>query len=106
MRRYAALAIVLAVTPTHGQPAEAEAEVLLKNGKKLLAAGKLAEACAKLDASQKLAPAVSTLLDAASCREQNKQLATAWGLYSLAVRQTTSATDGRGRQQHKSAIDH
>ena len=104
-RCVASIAIVLAATRVHGQPA-AEAEVLLQSGKKLLAAGKIAEACAKLDASQKLAPAVSTLLETATCREKNSQLATAWAMYMDVARQTTGLNDSRAKQQHRSAVDH
>ena len=36
---------------------------------------------------------VATLLNHASCREKNEQLATAWGLFLEAERQTRAATD-------------
>src|SRR5262249_13419218 len=45
-------------------------------------------------------------LNQASCREKNGQLATAWGLFIDAERQTRSATDGSNRQFHQVAADH
>lgn len=64
-----------------GQPTGAQAEVLFRQGRDLLAAGKVAEACSSFEESQKLEPAVTTLLDLAGCREKQGQLAIAWGLF-------------------------
>jgi len=83
-----------------GQPAGAQAEVLFRQGRDLLAAGKIAEACSAFEESQKLEPAVTTLLNLAGCREKQGQLATAWGLFLDAARQTRSATDATSRQLH------
>jgi hypothetical protein len=80
--------------------------VLFRNGKRLLKQGKVAEACASFDASQKLDPTVSTLLNQANCRERNNQLATAWGLFLDAERDTRSAADDAGRVLHQVAVDH
>jgi len=75
-------AVVVAAAPRAvAQPASAQAQSLFDEGRKLLAAGKLAQACAAFESSQKLDPAVTTLLNLADCREQNHQLATAWGLF-------------------------
>jgi len=63
------------------QSASVHAQSLFDEGRKLLQAGKLAEACAAFESSQKLDPAVTTLLNLADCREQNHQLATAWGTF-------------------------
>jgi hypothetical protein len=82
------------------QPAGAQAEVLFKQGRELLAAGKIPEACAAFEASQKLEPAVTTLLNLAGCREKNNQIATAWGLFLEAERQTRSASDDVAKQLH------
>ena len=83
---------VAAAQPT---TASAEADTLFDQGRSLMEAGKIAEACAAFDASQKLSPAVSTLLNLARCREQNQQLATASGLYRDAERQ-----DARPARRH------
>jgi hypothetical protein len=83
----------------------AKAEVLFRQGRDLMAAGKLAEACAAFDASQKLDPATTTLFNQADCREKNGQLATAWGLFVDAERKTRGATDAVGAKLHKVATD-
>jgi hypothetical protein len=85
------------------QPSGAQAETLFRQGKELLAQGKIAEACAAFDASQKLDPTIATLLNQAACREKNDQLATAWGLFLEAERQTRSAVEGPGLQHHATA---
>jgi hypothetical protein len=85
------------------QPSGAQAETLFRQGKDLLARGKIAEACSAFDASQKLDPTIATLLNQAACREKNNQLATAWGLFLEAERQTRSATAGPNLQHHTTA---
>jgi len=79
----------------HAQPASAQAQSLFDEGRALLAAGKLAQACAAFDSSQKLDPAVTTLLNLADCREQNHQLATAWGAFVDAKRMAKSANNAK-----------
>ncbi len=103
---FTTLAIIAAPNLAVAQPAGAQAEVLFKQGLALMDQGKLDEACAALDASDKLEPAISTLLNRASCREKSGQLASAWGLFLEAERQTRAATDERTRQLHLTAIDH
>lgn len=90
-------------TAAHAQSAGAQAETLFRQGKDLMARGQIAEACAAFDASQKLDPTVSTLLNQAACREKNQQLATAWGLFLEAERQTRAATDTATQQLHQVA---
>jgi hypothetical protein len=65
-----------------------------------MAAGKVAEACSTFDESQKLEPAVTTLLNLAACREKLGQFATAWGLFLDAARQTRSASDAATQHLH------
>jgi serine/threonine-protein kinase len=88
------------------QPSGAQAEVLFRQGRDLLAAGKVADACVAFEESQKLQPAVTTLLNLAGCREKLGQIATAWGLFLDAVRDTRSATDAAGQQLHGVAQAH
>jgi len=100
------MALILALAPrVHAQPSAAQAETLFRQGKDLMAAGKLAEACAAFDISQKLDPTVTTLLNQANCREKNGQLATAWGLFLAAARQTSAASDAAGQRIHAVAVD-
>jgi hypothetical protein len=94
---------VLWSSVAHAQPAGAQAEVLFRHGRELLAAGKTAEACTAFEESQKLEPAVTTLLNLAGCREKLGQIATAWGLFLDAARQTRSAGDAANQQLHKVA---
>ena len=53
----------------------AEAEVLFRDGKKLLKAGKLAAGCDKIEASERLESSVGTLLNLGDCRERLGRLA-------------------------------
>jgi len=89
----------------HAQPAGAQAEVLFREGRDLMAKGKIAEACAAFDQSQKLDPATTTLLNLAGCREKNNQLATAWGLFLDAERQTRGSTNEATKKLHDVAQD-
>ena len=105
--RWSSIAIALACLARIGSadaPA-AKAEALFRQGRELMTAGKLAEACAAFDASQKLDPATTTLFNQADCREKNKQLATAWGLFVEAERQTRAAVDDTGMRLHKVAVE-
>lgn len=95
-----ALLLVLgaaAALPSRGsaQPASVQAQSLFDDGRKLLASGKIAEACAAFDASQKLDPLVTTELNVAACREQNGQLATAWGAFVEAERMARASGDDK-----------
>ncbi|TMQ27577.1 MAG: hypothetical protein E6J90_02280 [Deltaproteobacteria bacterium] len=97
--------VAVAAASAHAQSEAAQAETLFRHGKDLMARGQIAEACAAFDASEKLEPTIATLLNQASCREKNGQLATAWGLFLDAARQTRAATDDAGRQMHRSASE-
>jgi hypothetical protein len=94
------VAVVAPVQDARAQGAGAQAEILFREGRELMTAGKFAEACASFEKSQQLEPAISTLLNLAGCRERNQQLATAWGLFLDAERKTRNATDATGRKFH------
>jgi hypothetical protein len=100
MNRAVAIVCVAWSATAYSQAGGAQAEVLFRQGRDLLAAGKLAEACSAFEESQKLEPAVTTLLNLAGCREKLGQLATAWGLFLDAARQTRSGTDAASQQLH------
>jgi len=102
----ALFAVIAARTGARAQSSTAQAETLFRQGKDLIAHGKIAEACAAFDASQKLDPTIATLLNQAACREKNGQLATAWGLFLDAERQSRAASDEATRQLHQVATDH
>ncbi|HEV7555899.1 MAG TPA: hypothetical protein VGO00_10610 [Kofleriaceae bacterium] len=89
-------AIILAIaSQAYAQPATVQAQSLFDEGRKLLDAGKIAEACTAFEASQKLDPAITTLLNLADCREQNHQLASAWGTFEDANRMARAANNDK-----------
>ena len=112
MTRLSALMIVVAVglggaaTRATAQPASAEAETLFRQGRELLAAGKLEQACGAFESSQKLAPAPTTQLNLADCREKLGQLATAWGVFVEVGREVRDAKDASSKKLAKVAATH
>jgi hypothetical protein len=81
--RLAILAILGLTAHAHAQSAEAEA--MFNEGDKLMAAGKLAEACTAFEASNNMDPRAGTLIRLGECREQNHQLASSWTAYKDAL---------------------
>jgi hypothetical protein len=80
-------AILLASRADAVDPAaEAAAEALFKQAKKLADAGSYAEACPKFEASQKKSPAAGTLVNLADCYEHLGKIASAWVTYREATR--------------------
>ena len=67
------------------------AEALFDEGRNLVAAGKVAEACPKFADSQRLDPSPSTLLNLASCWEKLGHTATAWVTYKEAASAANAA---------------
>lgn len=60
------------------QDDSARGALLAREAETLMSSGKTAEACAKLDESQRIDPRGSTLLDLAFCREKEGRLGTAY----------------------------
>lgn len=73
--------------PAFAQSADdkAAAEALFDEGKKLFVAKKFAEACPKLEASQKLDPGIGNLLFLADCYEGLGRVASAWAAFREAA---------------------
>jgi hypothetical protein len=94
----AAVAVTLSISsPARSQPSTTSvaAEELFHDGRALLAEGRYREACAKLDASQKLDPAVGTLFSLGECYEAQARLASAWFAFRGASALAASRSDQR-----------
>ena len=90
--------IAAAACDARAEPSEggsAAAESLFQEARKLMDAKRYGEACPKLVASHKLAPAVGTLLNLADCYERAGQLASAWVRFheAIALAQRLGRTD-------------
>jgi hypothetical protein len=81
----ATIAALGGVAHAQGAPSKAAAQALFEEGKRLMTAGSLTEACPKFAESQKLDPGAGTLLNLAACYEKNGQTASAWVTYTDAA---------------------
>ena len=82
-----AINTVFGIDRAHAQ--SAEAEKLFGDGNRLMAAGKLAEACTAFEASNRAEPRAGTLIHLGECREKTQQFASAWSAYNDARRLAT-----------------
>lgn len=79
---FAALLLALVALSGSARAADtATAQALFDDAKKLMAAGKYADACPKLEESQSLAPGLGTQFNLALCYENLGKTASAWSLY-------------------------
>lgn len=76
---------------------KAAAEALFDEGRRLLDAGQIAEACSKLEQSDRLDPAVGTQLNLAVCYERAGRTASAWATY----RRAAAAAKARGQAERE-----
>jgi hypothetical protein len=95
------VAAALALTPSRARAAtpadSAAAQALFDQAKRLLKEGKAAEACPKLEESQRLDPGSGTLLNLARCYEQTGRLASAWNKYLEAA--AAAAASGNAQRE-------
>lgn len=86
--RVAGIAVVALASASAARDARAapptEADALFIEGRELLEKGRFAEACAKLQRSEELAPAVGTLLNLGYCREQVGRMRSSMEAYAEA----------------------
>jgi len=81
----------------------AAAEALFREGRDLLKAGKVAEACRKFEASQRMDASSGTLLNLADCHEREGKTASAWAEFleasRLARRENIEARSAEGKRR-------
>jgi tetratricopeptide (TPR) repeat protein len=96
-RALGALGVVFGTAWTLSSRAEASdsvvAQALFDDGKRLMAAGNVVEACPKFEESQRRDPGTGTLLNLAACYEQSGRLASAWSTYLAAAFSAHAAGD-------------
>src|SRR5688572_11508953 len=96
------VAAVLTAFGAHAQGSDAAAQLLFDEGKRLLSAGKVRDACPKFEESHRLAPNGGTLANLAECLELDGKFASAWLRYKeLAAR----ANAAHQPQAEKRALD-
>jgi hypothetical protein len=97
------VATSLVLAPTFARADDtAGAQALFNDGKKLMTSGKYADACPKLEESQRLAPAIGTKFNLADCYEHTGRLASAWAAF-LSV--AAAAKNASQPQREKAARD-
>ncbi len=86
----------------------ASAEALFAEGRRLMGEGKYAEACPKLEASQRMDPGVGTLLNLADCYAKQGRTASAWAAFreaGAAARASGSAEREAVARERASALE-
>jgi hypothetical protein len=99
-----ALASALGAT-AHGQgsaESKAAADALFKEAIGLMNAGDAAKACPKLEESQRLDPAVGTLLYLGECYEKQGRVASAWAAFNSAA---SAARAAKQAQREQTAVE-
>ena len=84
---------------------KAAAETLFVDARKLLAAGKYAEACKGFAESQRLDPGVGTLLNLGVCYEKLGRTASAWSTYREAAAAARAANQSAREKSARRAAD-
>lgn len=85
------LASLLLAAPAVAQTKATAAEVLFREAIEAIDHGNVKIACAKFEESQKLDPAIGTLMNLAACHEREGKTATAWTEYAQAASQAASS---------------
>ncbi len=96
--------LVMSAAPSAHAGDAALAEALFTEARQLMAEGKYAEACPKFDASNRIDPAVGTLLNLAACYEKLGKTATAWATYLQVASSPQGDVRGDYARQHAAAL--
>lgn len=86
---------VVALSATADADNRKKAESLFRQGKKLMADKRYADACEAFEKSQKLDPAIGTLLNVARCYEEWGKIGRAYLAYQAAEKMAKDANDDR-----------
>lgn len=102
----ALLILSLVSVPSLAQSSnQVAAEALFREARKLLDNGQYEQACEKLAASQKLDPAVGTLLNLGRCYEKLGRTASAWGAYREAAAAAHASGQAERLKSARAAAD-
>ena len=96
------------ISVAHAQSSSAIAEQLFLDGQKLMDAGRYPEACAKYTDSQRLDPAIGTLMNLAACHQKMGKNATAWSEFTDVAAQAQKAGQldrEKYARDHAAALD-
>ena len=103
----AASTLTAATSPGDTKPDEAAAQALFDQAKGLMARGQFAQACPRLEESQRLDPGVGTLLNLADCYEKIDRLGSAWSTFldaASAAREAGQSERELAAQQRAAAL--
>lgn len=100
---FVGLAVLVATATQARAQSSPEAEKLFRDAKAAMQAGKIDEACALFEASQKLESHIAAVMSLADCREKRGDLASAWGWF-LQARSMTRDDAARTRE-HRVATE-
>src|SRR5690348_18176828 len=104
----ACAASVAHAQPKTGTPTPSQADQLFDEGRALMAKQDFADACPKLEESQRLDPALGTLLNIGLCDEGLGKLATALAVWRDAEAQARAAGETKRQataQEHIAALE-
>jgi serine/threonine-protein kinase len=107
---FVAAAVLSSALPVAAQSSgdKAAAEALFDDGKRFMVQGQYAQACSKLEQSQRIDPGIGTLLYLAECYEKSGRTASAWATFreaASAARAGGQVERGRTGQQRADKLE-